>query len=56
MSDSRFVLKKPKGKEKTLIYLVYNYDYKRFKYSTREKIIPKYWDGKTAQRIVQIFR
>ena len=49
MSDPRFVLKKPKGKEKTLIYLVYNFDYKRFKYSTREKIIPKYWDQKTQK-------
>ncbi|WP_274474211.1 site-specific integrase [Mangrovimonas aestuarii] len=45
MSKAKFILKEPNSKEETLVYLVYNYQYKRFKYSTREKINPKFWNG-----------
>ncbi len=44
MGKAKFVLKEPKAKEETLVYLFYNYQYKRFKYSTGEKINPKYWN------------
>ena len=44
MSKAKFILKEPNSKEETLIYLVYNYQYKRFKYSTGEKINPKFWN------------
>lgn len=44
MGKAKFILKEPNSKEDTLIYLVYNYQYKRFKYSTKEKINPKHWN------------
>ncbi|MAW95958.1 MULTISPECIES: site-specific integrase [unclassified Leeuwenhoekiella] len=44
MGKAKFILKEPKAKEETLVYLFYNYQYKRFKYSTGEKINPKYWN------------
>ncbi|WMI66720.1 site-specific integrase [Aestuariibaculum sp. YM273] len=50
MAKAKFVLKEPNSKSETLIYLVYNYQYKRFKYSTGETINPKFWN-KTAQRV-----
>ncbi|PHR93133.1 MAG: tyrosine type site-specific recombinase, partial [Leeuwenhoekiella sp.] len=31
------------------VYLFYNYQYKRFKYSTGEKINPKYWNPKSQR-------
>lgn len=49
MGKAKFVLKKPKAKEETLVYLFYNYQYKRFKYSTGEKINPKYWNPKSQR-------
>ncbi|MBJ6369516.1 site-specific integrase [Snuella sedimenti] len=50
MAKAKFILKEPNSKSDTLIYLVYNYQYKRFKYSTGETINPKFWN-KTAQRV-----
>ncbi|WP_339874676.1 site-specific integrase [Olleya marilimosa] len=50
MAKAKFILKEPSAKEETLIYLVYNYQYKRFKYSTGEKINPKFWNA-TSQRV-----
>lgn len=44
MAKVKFILKEPSSKNETLIYLVYNYQYKRFKYSTGEKINPKFWN------------
>jgi integrase len=49
MAKAKFLLKEPNSKVETLIYLIYNYQYKRFKYSTGEKIDPKFWN-KSAQR------
>lgn len=44
MSKVKFILKEPNSKNDTLVYLIYRYQYKRFKYSTGEKIVPKYWN------------
>ncbi|WP_276360226.1 site-specific integrase [Daejeonella sp. H1SJ63] len=44
MAEARFILKEPKSTEKTLVYLIFNFNYKRLKYSTGEKILPKYWN------------
>ena len=49
MPQAKFILKEPSSKNETLIYLIYNYQYKRFKYSTGEKINPKYWNVKTQR-------
>ena len=44
MGKVKFTLKEPNSKKETLVYLVYNYQYKRFKYSTGEKINPIFWN------------
>lgn len=45
MSKAKFVLKEPEAKEDTLIYLFFNFNYQRLKYSTGQKINPKYWNA-----------
>lgn len=50
MAKAKFVLKEPNSKENTLIYLIYRYQYNRFKFSTGEIINPKYWNS-TNQRV-----
>lgn len=50
MPNAKFVLKEPSAKEETLIYLFYNYANQRLKYSTGEKINPKFWNS-TKQRV-----
>ncbi|USD26596.1 site-specific integrase [Flagellimonas marinaquae] len=49
MPNARFILKEPNAKTETLVYLVYDYQYKRFKYSTGEKIDPKFWNKKNQR-------
>ncbi|MBO6605311.1 site-specific integrase [Psychroserpens sp.] len=49
MSKAKFILKEPKSKVETLVYLIYNYQYRRFKYSTGEKINPKFWNKKSQR-------
>lgn len=44
MAEARFVLKEPTSKEATLIYLFYSFNKQRLKYSTGEKIKPKFWN------------
>lgn len=44
MAKVKFILKEPSSKNDTLIYIVFNYQYKRFKYSSGEKINPKFWN------------
>ena len=44
MAEASFVLKEPNSKESTLIYLFYNFNNQRLKYSTSEKINPKFWN------------
>jgi integrase len=50
MPEAKFVLKEPNSNQKTLIYLFYNYSNQRLKYSTGEKIHPKFWNA-TKQRV-----
>lgn len=45
MPEARFVLKEPKSEERTLIYLIYNFGGQRLKYSTGEKVHPKFWNS-----------
>ena len=47
MPKAKFILKEPNSNKETLVYLAYNYQYKRFKYSTGEKINPKFWNPDT---------
>jgi integrase len=49
MPEAKFVLKEPNSPNKTLVYLFYNYSSQRLKYSTGEKIFPKFWNA-TKQR------
>ncbi|OXA99698.1 hypothetical protein B0A75_11220, partial [Flavobacterium oncorhynchi] len=49
MAKAKFILKEPSSKNNTLVYLIYNYQYSRFKYSTGESINPKFWNP-TSQR------
>jgi integrase len=49
MAKAKFILKEPTSKSDTLVYLIYNYQYSRFKYSTGESINPKFWNP-TNQR------
>ena len=44
MPEATFVLKEPSSKEPTLIYLFYCFNKQRLKYSTGEKIKPKFWN------------
>ncbi|MCA6440229.1 MAG: site-specific integrase [Chitinophagaceae bacterium] len=45
MPSIPFFLKEPKSKEETLIYLIYQYGGKRLKYSTGQKLLPKFWNS-----------
>ncbi len=45
MPEAKFVLKEPNSTNKTLVYLFYNYSNQRLKYSTGEKIFPKFWNA-----------
>ncbi len=53
MPEAKFVLKEPKATESSLIYLFLNFNYHRLKYSTGEKIHPKFWNPK-AQRAKEV--
>lgn len=44
MPEAKFILKEPKGNSETLIYLFYNFNYDRLKYSTEQKIHPRFWN------------
>jgi integrase len=49
MGKATFKLKEPNSKNETIIYLIFNYQYKRFKYSTGEKINPRFWNPKNKR-------
>ncbi|MEE1961995.1 site-specific integrase [Allomuricauda taeanensis] len=49
MGKAKFKLKEPNSKNETLVNLVFYYNYKRFKYSTGEKIEPKFWNLKNER-------
>ncbi len=44
MASASFVLKEPKNKDKTLIYLLFRYQGQKLKYSTKQKVLPKFWN------------
>jgi integrase len=44
MASATFVLKEPKSKDKTLVYLLFRYQNQKLKYSTGQKILPKFWN------------
>jgi integrase len=44
MASTTFVLKEPNSKEETLVYLLFRFNNKRLKFSTSEKILPKFWN------------
>ena len=44
MAKTTFILKEPRSKTDTLIFLIFRYGNNRVKISTNEKIIPKYWN------------
>jgi integrase len=50
MATANFYLKEPNSKNYTLIYLFFNYNGKRLKYSTGELINPKNWNNE-SQRV-----
>jgi integrase len=44
MASATFVLKEPKSKDTTLVYLLFRYQNQKLKYSTGQKIMPKFWN------------
>jgi Site-specific recombinase XerD len=44
MPEVKFVLKEPKGKDETLIYLLFRFNNQKLKYSISEKVKPKFWN------------
>jgi integrase len=44
MPQAKFVLKEPKANSKTLLYLFYNFNQGRLKFSTGQSIDPKFWN------------
>ena len=44
MAQATFILKEPKSKETTLVYLLFTFNGSRLKYSTGQKINPKFWN------------
>ena len=56
MPDATFVLKEPESTEPTLIYLFFRFNKQKLKYSTSQKITPKYWnDEKQRARETKSF-
>jgi len=49
MPSATFVLKEPKSKDNTLVYLLFRYQNQTFKYSTGQKIEPKFWSFKNQR-------
>ncbi|WP_336517548.1 site-specific integrase [Pollutibacter soli] len=44
MPNATFILKEPTSNTQTLVYLIYRFDGHKLKYSTRQKIHPKFWN------------
>ncbi|MFC6999166.1 site-specific integrase [Rufibacter roseus] len=44
MASVSFVLKEPNSKEETLVYLLFRFSNSKLKFSTGEKILPKFWN------------
>jgi integrase len=44
MADAKFVLKEPNSKQPTLVYMFFYFNGQQLKYSTSQKINPKFWN------------
>src|SRR5215207_8453937 len=44
MPQATFVLKEPTAKDETLVYLLYRFNGQKLKYSSSQKINPKFWN------------
>lgn len=44
MPKATFVLKEPTSKEETLVYLLYRFNGSKLKFSTGQKINPRFWN------------
>ena len=49
MASATFVLKEPKSKSETLIYLYLRFNNDRVRYTFNEKILPEYWNFNTRR-------
>jgi len=49
MPQATFVLKEPTSKEETLVYLLFRFNGSKLKYSTGQKIHPKFWNPETQR-------
>lgn len=49
MPQATFVLKEPNIKEDTLVYMLFRFNGSKLKYSTGQKINPKYWNPETQR-------
>ena len=46
MAITKFFLKEPSSLDETMVYLFFAYNNQRLKYSTGEKLHPKFWNDK----------
>ena len=44
MPNATFVLKEPKSKDETLVFMLYRFNGHKLKYSIGQKIKPKFWN------------
>jgi hypothetical protein len=57
MPQATFVLKEPTSTEETLVYLLYRFNGAKLKYSTGQKINPKFWNPESQRaREVRAFK
>src|SRR5829696_4873754 len=57
MPQATFVLKEPTAKEDTLVYLLFRFNGSKLKYSTGQKINPKFWNPETQRaREIRAFK
>lgn len=57
MATTTFVLKEPKSKKETLIFLIVRFKTNRLKFSTNEKILPAYWSKENQRaKVTKNFR
>jgi hypothetical protein len=48
MPQATFVLKEPSSKEDTLVYMLFRFNGSKLKYSTVQKINPKFWNSRNT--------
>lgn len=50
MPSATFILKEPKSLDPTLVYLIFRFNNVKLKYSTGQKITPKFWNPKREKQ------